>query len=202
MVLAPYNLCEAGSTFLKLSSVLDVIHFLYMIQSVHSCLTNHPEANGQLSSWISHIHWRHVLCMLNYIHTLIRLGLITAILYTYAQENRGEKIKFMIITMNVKWLPWANMFLNFVINGIESTKIMFVGIAAAHLYDFLTRLWPAFGGGRSIVRTPTFISNISGGPRHVTVAKHGTVFRPPTQLNSTYSSGWGSRGQGRRLGGE
>jgi len=129
-------------------------------------------------------------------------GLITAITYTYAQENRGKKIKFIVITMDVKWLPWANIFLNFVISGLEPTKIMIVGVPAAHLYDFLTRLWPAFGGGRSIIWTPSFISNIFGGPRRVTVAKHGTIFRPPTQSTSTYSSGWGSRGQGRRLGGE
>ena len=178
------------------------LHYFFTTESVHSCLANLLEADCQLSSGICHIHWRYVTHMLNYMHIFTQSGLITAILYTYAQENRGKKVKFMIITMDVKWLPWAYSFLNFVINGVGSTKIMIVGIVAAHLYDFLTRLWPAFGGGSSIVWTPTFISNIFGGPRRVTVAKHGTVFRPPTQSNSTYTSGWGSRGQGRRLGGE
>ncbi|MCJ1472866.1 hypothetical protein MMC13_001515 [Lambiella insularis] len=130
-------------------------------------------------------------------------GLITAIAYTYAQENRGKKIHFMVVTLDVKWLPYANIFLNFIINGLDATKVMILGIPAAHLYDFLTRLWPAFGGGRNMIRTPAFISRIFGGPQRVTVAKQGTIFRPPPQTTTTsFQGGWGSRGQGRRLGGE
>ncbi|KAL8909603.1 MAG: hypothetical protein Q9207_000101 [Kuettlingeria erythrocarpa] len=31
------------------------------------------------------------------------------------------------------------------------------GIIAAHLYDFLTRLYPTFGGGRNYLKTPAFL---------------------------------------------
>ena len=137
---------------------------------------------------------------------LIATALITAIAYTYAQDNRGQKIKFIIITMDVKYLPYASCFLNFIINGLPSTQVMALGIPAAHLYDFLTRLWPTFGGGTSLVRTPAFVRRWfmgNSGSDRVVVKKHGTVFRPPTQATTTsFSAGWGARGRGHRLGGD
>ena len=107
--------------------------------------------------------------------------------------------------MDVKWLPWAMIFFTFVLAGPPAALLQGTGIPAAHLYDFLTRYWPEFGGGRNLLPTPGFVSRWFGGDpasSRVTVKKHGTVFRPPVQPTTTFSSGWGSRGQGRRLGGE
>jgi len=137
-------------------------------------------------------------------------ALMVAIAYTYAQENRGKKVKFIIITMDVKWLPFALIFLTFVNYGVYAAQLQLMGIPAAHLYDFLTRLWPQFGGGTRLINTPLFVSRWFGGggvsvggarAPQVSVKGPVTVFRPPP-TTSTWSSGWGSRGQGRRLGGD
>jgi len=163
------------------------------------------EGIGSPISRSSHLHVWYVV-----ISTLARViadysALVIAIAYTYAQDNRGKKIKFFIITMDVKWLPYAMLFLNFIINGIPSTQVQAMGIPAAHLYDFLTRLWPAFGGGKNLLPTPAFVTRWFGGASptdRIVVKKHATVFRPPPATTSSYTGGWGSRGQGRRLGGE
>ena len=132
------------------------------------------------------------------------LALICSIAYTYAQDNRGKKIKFIVITMDVKWLPYAMIFLTFVFIGPEAAMTQALGIPAAHLYDFLTRYWPEFGGGRNIIITPAFVSRWFGGDSPIVTKRYGTVVRPPptSQKTSSFSTGWGTRGQGRRLGGE
>ncbi|MCJ1356149.1 MAG: hypothetical protein MMC33_006143 [Icmadophila ericetorum] len=138
-------------------------------------------------------------------------ALILAIVYTYAQENRGKQIKFFVLDMDVKWLPYALLALNFIVAGPASAKIQFCGIPAAHLYDFLTQYWPEFGGGWNILQTPAFVSGwfgADGRTKWVVTKKNGIAFKPPTQPtasssgSSFFSSSWGSRGQGRRLGGE
>jgi Derlin-2/3 len=79
------------------------------------------------------------------------------------------------------------------------------------LHDFLTRLWPEFGGGSSLLPTPAFLSRIVETPR-VFQRDYGTGIRatgPPTSGSSTGAStgsvlpdSWKTRGSGHRLGGE
>ena len=131
-----------------------------------------------------------------------------AIAYTYAQDNRGRQVSFFIINIEVKYLPYAMLFLSFIQSGPEAAFEEAMGIPAAHLYDFLTRYWPEYGGGYNILKTPDFVTRwfegVSGA-KQVTVKGHGTAFRPtPSASSAAVSSGssWGTRGQGRRLGGD
>ena len=136
-----------------------------------------------------------------------------AIAYTYAQENRGKQVSFFVLNIEVKYLPYAMLFLTFIQSGPEATFEEAMGIPAAHLYDFLTRYWPEHGGGVNMLKTPEFVTRwfegVSGA-KQVTVKGHGTAFRPnstatpSSSSSSAFSSGsaWGGRGQGRRLGGE
>ena len=140
-------------------------------------------------------------------------ALILALMYTYAQDNRGTKIKFFVVTFDVKWLPWVTLFLTWILAGPQATMEQATGIPAAHLHDFLTRLWPMFGGGRNIIQTPLFISRWFGAGTSGRVSvekKYGTSMAPATQVPSSasssgfsgvFSGSWGNRGQGRRLGG-
>lgn len=113
--------------------------------------------------------------------------------------------------MDVKWLPYALLALNFIVTGPQSAKIQFCGLPAAHLYDFLTQYWPEFGGGWNIVQTPAFLARWFGADpkaKRVVVQTHGIAYKSPTQATGSasgsglFSSAWGSRGQGRRLGGD
>ena len=84
------------------------------------------------------------------------------------------------------------------------------GIVAAHLYDFLTRLWPTFGGGRNYIITPAIVKRWFGADRpNIQARGYGTAFRQATPAPGRgtssgfgFSTAWGTRGQGRRLGGD
>ena len=80
-----------------------------------------------------------------------------------------------------------------------------VGIPAAHLYDFLTVYWPQYARGPTLIRTPAFVQQCfanRSGTQNVTVKGHGTAYRPASTRATTTGNIWGSRGQGRRLGGD
>ncbi|KAL8906347.1 MAG: hypothetical protein Q9171_006309 [Xanthocarpia ochracea] len=137
--------------------------------------------------------------------------MILALAYTYSQDNRRRKVNFFIIQLEAKWLPWAMLLATMVLAGPSATMYQGTGILAAHLYDFLTRLYPNFGGGRNYIRTPMFITRRFGGADQRTQHKgFGTAYTPQTQqaarpasgFSSAFSSPWSSRGQGRRLGGD
>ena len=140
------------------------------------------------------------------------LALVLGLAYTYSQDNKGKKVSFFIITFNVMWLPWAMLLLTFVTGGPYAAMMQGTGLLAAHLYDFLTRLYPTFGGGKNYVFTPGFVKRWFGGDRrNIQVKGYGTAYRPgmPQQAARGTSSGfggftsqWGTRGQGRRLGGD
>ncbi|MCJ1456605.1 hypothetical protein MMC28_006967 [Mycoblastus sanguinarius] len=137
-------------------------------------------------------------------------ALILAIAYTYSQDNRGKKVSFFIITFNVMWLPWAMLLMTFVLAGPDAALNQAMGLIAAHLYDFLTRLYPTFGGGRNVIHTPAIVKRWFGADKPgIQVRGYGTSYRPASQAPGRgtsngfgFSSAWGTRGQGRRLGGD
>ena len=96
------------------------------------------------------------------------------------------------------------IFITYIIVGSGPAIMEATGIPAAHLYDFLARLYPEFGGGRKWISTPRFVSSwFAGRDGGRSVQKgYGTAIRPVEQTPRASSSSWGSRGQGRRLGGE
>lgn len=88
------------------------------------------------------------------------------------------------------------------------------GIVAAHAYDFLTRLYPTFQGGRNYIQTPRFVRQFfSTNTPATTQRAYGTSFRPASQQaqqppsanrgwTSGFSNSWSGRGTGHRLGGD
>lgn len=138
------------------------------------------------------------------------LALILAFAYTYSQDNRGKKVSFFIISFNVIWLPLAMLLMTFIMAGPNAAMNQATGIVAAHLYDFLTRLWPTFGGGKKYISTPAIVKRWFGADRPSTQTRgYGTAYRPAAQAPGRgtssgfgFASAWGTRGQGRRLGGD
>ena len=108
------------------------------------------------------------------------------------------------------WLPWAMLLMTFIMAGPDAALKQGSGLLAAHLYDFLTRLYPTFGGGKNYIRTPAIVKRWFGADQSRSQTKgYGTAFRPATQAPGHgtssgfgFSSAWGSRGQGQRLGGD
>jgi len=121
--------------------------------------------------------------------------------------------------MRAKFLPLAMLAMTFVMAGPDPTLKQAMGLVAAHLYDFLTRIWPNHGGGTNYLQTPAVISRAFGADSRVPQARnYGSVIpgRPAPQgrtaapsaagaTSTGWSSSvpsWNSRGSGRRLGGD
>ncbi|CAA9958018.1 hypothetical protein P3342_002830 [Pyrenophora teres f. teres] len=141
-------------------------------------------------------------------------ALSLAYAYTFAQDNPTRSVSFFIITFESKYLPFAMLFMSFVIDGPEAAATQLTGLIAAHLYDFLTRIWPTFGGGTNYIRTPDMVkrwfaarpgSVQSRGFGHVVEGRGRAAGAPGSNMPSTgrttgASTTWGGMGPGRRLG--
>lgn len=120
------------------------------------------------------------------------------------------------VDIPMEYLPWAMLLLSFVVNGQNAALKEATGIAAAHLYDFLTRIYPRYGGGRNYITTPAAVERFFA--RHtpdVGNRGYGRAYRQPQQSESSRQASqapsrgwtsssqdpWGNRGAGRRLGG-
>lgn len=145
-----------------------------------------------------------------FFRALTDLAMILALAYTYSQDNRRKKVSFFVVELEAKWLPWVLLLAALVLGGTGAMIYEGTGIVAAHLYDFATRLYPTFGGGRNYFQTPAFLRRWFGGKDQRTQRKgYGAAYapqaQPPTRpasgFSSAFSSPWSTRGQGRRLGG-
>ncbi|KAF1813533.1 DER1-domain-containing protein [Eremomyces bilateralis CBS 781.70] len=138
-------------------------------------------------------------------------ALILALAYTFAQDNPDRQVNVIFINMPAKFMPYAMLFLTYIVVGPYMMYVEITGLVAAHLYNFLTKIWPAFGGGTNIIKTPGFVSRWFGGgspqARSFGMAYPGRVTAAQNQPGSGSGSGfggfgsaWQRRGGGRRLG--
>ncbi|AEO62556.1 uncharacterized protein THITE_2073385 [Thermothielavioides terrestris NRRL 8126] len=136
-------------------------------------------------------------------------GLLIAMVYTATQDQRGVKTGFFFFTVPAQALPYCMIGASMLMNpGIIPLQIS--GIVAAHLHDFVTRLWPEFGGGWNLLPTPAFVSWLVQTPA-VLRRPYGSAIRQPSGPTTDSSTGasagsvlpdsWRTRGAGRRLGG-
>ena len=136
-------------------------------------------------------------------------GLIIALCYTAVQDQRGLKTNFYFFTVPAQLIPYCMLLASLLMNP-ASIPLQITGIFAAHMHDFLTRLWPEFGGGWNILSTPAFITKLVQTPR-IFKRDYGTAIRPPNVQTTGSSTGastgpvlpdsWRTRGSGQRLGG-
>ncbi|CAK7264886.1 hypothetical protein SEPCBS57363_001302 [Sporothrix epigloea] len=139
-------------------------------------------------------------------------ALILALAYTCTQDQRGAKANFLFITIPAQLVPYSMMVVTLLSIGYHVAFLQLGGLFAAHLYDFLTRLWPEFGGGYNLAPTPGFLSRLVAQPgRSAENRGFGVVFRSTGSGNSGSSTGastgllpdsWKTRGRGTRLGGD
>lgn len=134
-----------------------------------------------------------------------------AFIYTFAQDNRGKKAMLYFIQIPMEYLPWAMLVVTLVMGGWSAALGESMGIVAAHAYDFLTRIYPTFGGGRNYLVTPVSVQRFFATHTPNTGSRgYGTAYRPSQPADSSSSRGWassfqspwGGRGAGRRLGGD
>lgn len=141
-------------------------------------------------------------------------ALTLAFAYTYTQGMTGQKVGFFIMQIPAPMLPFAMLAMTAVTQGAEPAFVQLPGLVAAHLYDFLQRIWPTFGGGRTFIYTPAFVKRwFLTGPTSGTSRGFGTAFAAPAQqpargtasgssTRGPLPASWQSRGSGHRLGGD
>lgn len=134
---------------------------------------------------------------------------VLSLAYTATQDARGQKAGFFFFTVPAQLIPVCMLGATLLMSGsLEEVFFQATGLIAAHLYDFLTRLYPEFGGGRQWISTPAFLSRVVQTPR-VLQRGYGTAVRG-NQSSSGSSTGaqgsgplpdsWKTRGTGHRLG--
>ncbi|KAF2811575.1 DER1-domain-containing protein [Mytilinidion resinicola] len=140
--------------------------------------------------------------------------LTLALAYTYSQDNPHRKVSFFILTFDAMYLPYSMLFLTFVLEGPGAAMHQSMGLFAAHAFDFLTRIWPTFGGGKNYIQTPMFVKRAFGADNPAPRQRgYGTAIPPrdataaPGAQRATgrgfgFGGQWNGRGPGRRLGGE
>ncbi|KAJ4306302.1 hypothetical protein N0V88_001102 [Collariella sp. IMI 366227] len=132
-------------------------------------------------------------------------GLNIAMAYTANQDQRGQKTNFFFFTVPSQALPYCMILMSLLVDS-RPIPLQISGILAAHLHDFLTRLWPEFGGGQNYLQTPSFVSYLMQTPR-ILNREYGTAIQQPDSGTSTGAStgsvlpdSWKTRGSGHRLG--
>ncbi|KAI1487289.1 Der1-like family-domain-containing protein [Biscogniauxia mediterranea] len=129
-------------------------------------------------------------------------ALLIALCYTANQDARGMQAHFYIITVPAQLMPWCMLLAQLLFTGWESFQVGLTGILAAHLHDFLTRIYPEFGGGPNLAPTPWFLSWIMSTPR-TRPTPYGTSYAPPrsgSERSGPLPDSWRTKGPGRRLG--
>ncbi|CCF47298.1 centromere/microtubule-binding protein cbf5 [Colletotrichum higginsianum] len=142
-------------------------------------------------------------------------ALILAMCRTVTQDQRGMKANFYFVTIPAQLTPFCMMLVSLLFpGGYYTFMIQLMGFIAAHLYDFLSRVWPEFSGGRNLIPTPAFLSRLVQTPRfnqrgYGTAVRGGGGAPAQTSGSSTGVSqggggvlpdSWRTRGPGRRLG--
>ena len=128
--------------------------------------------------------------------------------YTVTQDQRGLKANFYFITIPAQLVPYCMILVNILFpRGYIRMLQLLEGLIAAHLYDFLSRIYPEFGGGPNVLATPAWVSGIWRTPR-VLERSFGTAIRPGDDASGSSTGAsrgplpdsWRTRGRGQRLG--
>ncbi|KAI1171934.1 Der1-like family protein [Nemania sp. FL0916] len=129
-------------------------------------------------------------------------ALLTAACYTATQDQRGMQAHFYVVTIPAQLTPWCMLLVGLLFAGWGSFLQGLAGIFAAHMHDFLTRIYPEFGRGPNLIPTPGFLSWIIRTPR-IANTGYGTSYAPPADSSGRggpLPDSWRSKGPGRRLG--
>ncbi|KAI9799681.1 MAG: hypothetical protein M1825_004416 [Sarcosagium campestre] len=216
----PPEIWRGVTCFFITNPKLDIIFDTYFIFTYGSGLEKGSSRFAEPGSFFTYILYICGLILsLNAVFfdgAVLTQALIIALTYTYAQDNLNKKATIIVVTVPMAWLPYSMLLITMIRRGPDQALRDGLGIIAAHSYDFLTRIYPTFGGGRNCIRTPQAVQRWfrAGGPRVIN-RSYGSAIRqsvdsqPSRATSNGFSSSfgggsglWGTRGSGRRLGGD
>ncbi|EFR01113.1 hypothetical protein MGYG_04117 [Nannizzia gypsea CBS 118893] len=210
-LVTPFFLTGGGLSFF-----LD-LYFLYQYAS--DIEVNSPRFSGP-GDFVTYVIFVAIFILLTaglYLQSFVFLGALSlAFLTTLAHDNAGKKMPFIIIMIPAEYLPFASLIATLVLSGQHAAITQACGLLAAHLYEFLTRIYPNFGGGTNYIQTPRFIQKLFAPDGNFVKAHGGYRMQRPAEGDSSDSRGtgqstgswfsglgggsWKGRGAGRKLG--
>lgn len=93
---------------------------------------------------------------------------------TSTRDSWDEPITLFIVKMPSQYLPYALILLNLILGGPQAALVQATGLAAAHLYDLFTGLYPTSGIKRNFIVTPAWVKKMFG-TQNVVERPYGTV---------------------------
>ncbi|KAI5865650.1 Der1-like family protein [Durotheca rogersii] len=129
-------------------------------------------------------------------------ALITTLSYTVTQDQRGMNAHFYVLTIPAQLMPYCLLLVQLLFpNGWYNVKVGLTGLFAAHLHDFLTRIYPEFGNGPNLIPTPGILKWIISIPRiqQVVYGQPSDSPRDTGRPAGPLPDAWRSKGPGRRL---
>lgn len=84
-------------------------------------------------------------------------GVGAALSYTITQDDPEGMVQYFVFQTKRKYTPWIGIVVAFVAAGLLGIGDQVVGIAAGHMFLFLTELLPLAGGPK--LSTPQWIAN-------------------------------------------
>jgi Derlin-2/3 len=195
------------SSFLITGSGIGLLFDAYFLYTYSSSLELHSPRFREHGSYLVYIVFLMTFITVlggYFLNGVVLLkALILSLAYTFSQDNPHSNVTIFILTFPAKYLPYALLFMSAISGGWASTLIEASGLISAHMYDFLTRIWPTFGGGRNLVPTPQFVQNWFRPKVGTSEARtYGRMYRPPAAEPASNPNWTGARGPGRRLGGD
>ncbi|KAF4585755.1 centromere/microtubule-binding protein cbf5 [Ophiocordyceps camponoti-floridani] len=149
----PPQIWRFFTAFLLTGPELSMLFDTYFVYSYLSQL----EAGNPRFSRKEDLLWYLTFCggtimMMNYVSglgfTTFLQALNLAMCYTVTQDQRGMKANLMFVTIPAPMTPFAMLAFNLLFpNGVRSMLLQLLGLLSAHLFDFLTRIWPEVKGG-------------------------------------------------------
>ncbi|ORY98819.1 derlin-1-like protein [Syncephalastrum racemosum] len=131
-------------------------------------------------------------------------GLMLSIAYLWSQHYRDVPVSFMFgIRFKALYLPWVLVGYDYLTTGAMPMASL-AGIGAAHLYYYLTTVYPS-QGGRRYLNTPSFLHSLFPTSRAGFATGAGFQAypgRPAQQQQQMFTNPFGghSWGRGQRLG--
>ncbi|KAI0377931.1 Der1-like family-domain-containing protein [Hypomontagnella monticulosa] len=195
------------TSFLLTGPDLGVLFDTYFIFTYLSQLESHNPKFSKKEDMIWYLMFvGSVIILLNSLFTngmVFLPALLIALCYTATQDQRGMNAHFYVITIPAQLMPYCLLLVQLLFpDGWNKLKIGLTGLLAAHLHDFLSRIYPEFGNGPNLIPTPWFISWIMSTPRTQNTV-YGQSMAPPKEgggRGGPLPDSWRTRGSGRRLG--
>ncbi|TVY49022.1 Derlin [Lachnellula occidentalis] len=118
------------------------------------------------------------------------------------RDTWDQPMTLFILRMPSQYFPYALLFLTLIVASPRAAMIQATGLAAAHLYDFLTGAYPNFGIKRNLISSPALVKRLFGTQTQVE-RPYGTAHMPGAGEPAWgLDLSWKRFGPGRTLGGE